>query len=275
VGLGAASPDERALHEASLAKPPPVDLAQLKDSALVVAQGDDGAVRELLFAAAPELARALPTDMSGGRGAVVKGDNPVRRVVSAIARAIGIAEPQLYLARSDAFVVQPVAGESPGVLVGGEVPKRFGPRQQRFLYTRALAHIRRGSHMLTGLPAARVAAVAAELVRLAAPPGTDLDRLPPGEAPLGEALGHKIGPEARQRLAPLAEKAAAEFPTNWEPLVLGMRESAERAGLVACADPAAALGIVVTEVQGGVDKPEVARLLRFSVSEAHLASRAR
>ncbi|HEY2027688.1 MAG TPA: hypothetical protein VGH20_00635 [Myxococcales bacterium] len=275
VGLSAATPEERAVHEGALAKPPPVDLPQLKDSALVVAPGDEGAVRELLLAAAAELARALPTDMSSGRGAVVKGDNPVRRVVAAIARAIGIAEPQLYLARNDPFVVQPVAGESPGVLVGGEVPKRFGPRQQRFLYTRALAHIRRGAHMLVGLSAARLSSIVAELIRLSAPAGADLGRLPQSDAALSETLAQKIGPEARQRLAPLAEKAAADLPTNWEPLVLGMRESAERAGLVACADPAAAIGIVVAEVQGGLEKPEVARLVRFTVSEAHLGSRSR
>lgn len=275
VGLGAATPDERALHQAALAKPPPVDLPQLKDDALVVAHGDEGAVRELLLAAAAELARALPTEMSAGRGAVVKGDNPVRRVVSAIARAVGIPEPQLYLARNDPFVVLPVAGESPGVLVGGEVPKRFGPRQQRFLYTRALAHIRRGTHMLASLPAARVAAVTAELIRLCAPPGTDLGRLPPGDGALSETLAQKIGEDARRRLAPLAQKAALELPTNWEPLVLGMRETAERAGLFACADPAAAIAVVAGEVQGGVDKPEVARLVRFAVSEAHLASRSR
>jgi tetratricopeptide (TPR) repeat protein len=273
VGVGAATAEERALHEAIGAKPPPVELLQLADSALVHAPGDEGTVRDLLSAAAVELARALPTDMSGGRGALVKGDNPVRRVVAAIARALGISEPQLYVARGEPAVVIPVAGDSPGLLVGGEVPKRYTPRQQRFLYTRALAHVRRGTHMLAPLPAARLATLVGELLRLSAPAGTDFARLPPGDGALAEALARQIGPEARARLAPLAQRAVAELPTNWDPLALGIRESAERAGLLACDDPGAAIALVAAEAQGGLDKPEVARLVRFAISESHLQAR--
>jgi tetratricopeptide (TPR) repeat protein len=274
VGVGAATPQERALHDAAVAKPPPVELPQLADGALVHAAGDEGAVRELLAAAAPELARALPTDMSGGRGALVKGDNPVRRVVAAIARALEIPEPQLFVARAEPAVVLPVSGDVPGLLVGGEVPKRFTPRQQRFLYARALAHIRRGTHMLAGLPAARLAALVGELIRLTAPAGVDQSRLPPSDAALAEALGRHVGPEAQARLAPLARRACDGLPTNWEPLALGIRESAERAGLLACADPAAAIGLVAAETQGNLDRSEIARLVRFAVSEPYFESRA-
>ena len=273
VGVGAATPEERALHDSINAKPPPVELPQLADSGLVHAPGDEGAVRDLLSAAAVELARAMPTDMANGRGALVKGDNPVRRVVAAIARALGIAEPQLFVARSEPGVVMPVAGEAPGLLVGGEVPKRYTPRQQRFLYTRALAQVRRGAHMLAGLPAARVATLVGELLRLTAPGGTDFARLPPGDGQLAEALARQIGPEARARLVAQAQRAIADLPTNWDPLVLGIRESAERAGLLACADPGAAIALVAAEAQGGLDKPEVARLVRFTVSESHLQAR--
>jgi hypothetical protein len=273
AGVGAATPEERALHETVAAKPPSIELPQLTDSALVHAPGDEGAVRDLLSAAAAELARALPTDMGGGRGALVKGDNPVRRVVAAIARALGIAEPPLFVARGEPSVVIPVAGDSPGLLVGGEVPKRFTPRQQRFLYTRALAHVRRGTHMLAAFPAGRLATLVGELLRLTAPAGTDFSRLPPGDGALAEGLARQIGPEARTRLAPLAQRAVAELPTNWDPLALGIRESAERAALLACADPGAAIALVAAETQGGLDKPEVARLVRFAISEPHLQAR--
>ena len=224
-------------------------------------------------AAATELARSMPTDMSNGRGALVKGDNPVRRVVAAIARALGIAEPQLFLARSEPGVVAPVSGDAPGLLVGSEVPKRYSPRQQRFLYARALAHIRRGTHPVCALAPARLATVVGELVRIAAPSGTDFSRLPQGDAVLAESLARMIGPEARARLSALAARAATELPTNWEPLALGIRESAERAGLAVSGDPAAAIALVMIECQGGLEKSEVARLARFSVSEAYLSLR--
>jgi tetratricopeptide (TPR) repeat protein len=275
IGAGGATPEERALHEAAVAGPPPVDLPQLADSSLVHAAGDEGAVRELLLAAAAELARALPTETGGGRASLVKGDNPVRRVIAAIARALGIPEPQLFVARGEPSVVLPVVGEVPGLLVGGEVPKRFTPRQQRFLYTRALAHVRRGTHMLANLSPQRLAAVAAEMVRAAAPPGSDRVRSPTGDVKLGELLSRQLGSEARSRLAPLAERAAGELHGNWQQLALGIRESAERAGLLACGDPAAAIGIVAAEVQGGLEKPEVARLVRFAIGEPHLQARAR
>jgi hypothetical protein len=54
-----------------------------------------------------------------------------------------------------------------------------------------------------------------------------------------------------------------------------MRETAERTALLLCGDPAAALGIVLAEAPGGLDRPEVARLARFAVSDAYLAVRAR
>ena len=274
AALGSASPEERARVDAHAARPPPVELPQIADSDAVHAPGDDGAARALLAAAAPEVARALQLEMSG-RGALVKGDNPVRRVVAAIARALAMPEPQLFLARSEPAVVAPVAGEAAGILVGAEVPKRYTPRQQRFLYARALAHIRRGTHAVAGLPAARLGSIVSELIRLTAPSGTDLSRLPAADAALSELLARQVSAEARARLASLSAQAAAELPTNWEPLALGLRESAERAGLAVAADPAAAIGIVAAECQGGLDRPEVARLVRFAVSEPFLATRAK
>ncbi len=273
VGLDKATPEERAVVEAAAAKPLPAELPQLSDNAAVHAGGDGGAARALLEAAAVELARALPTDMSSGRGALVRGDNPVRRVVGAIARALAMPEPQLFLARNEPSVVAPVAGDAAGLLVGAEVPKRYTPRQQRFLYGRALAHVRRGTHAVAGLSPARLAAVVGELIRLTAPSGTDLSQLPPHDAALSQLLARQVSPEARERLAPFSARAAAEIPTDWEPLALGIRESAERAGLALCADPAAAIALVVAEVQGGLDRPEVAGLVRFSVSEAFLTIR--
>jgi tetratricopeptide (TPR) repeat protein len=273
AGLNLATPEERTLYEGTASRPPPVELPQIADSPAMHAAGDEGPARELLAAATAELSRALPTDMSGGRGALVKGDNPVRRVVAAIARALGIAEPQIFLARNEPAVVAPVVAEAPGLLVGAEVPKRFTPRQQRFLYARALAHIRRGTHSLAGMPAGRLGALLGELVRLTAPTGTDFDRLPPPDPALAEMLARSLGSEARARLAPLAARAAAEMPTNWEPLALGIRESAERAGLAVCGDPGAAISIVAGECQGALDRAEVARLVRFAVSETHLALR--
>ena len=272
VGLGAANPEEKQLYEAAAAKPPPTELPQLADGAAVHANGDEGAARELLTAAAADLARAVPTDMKDGRGALVKGDNPVRRVVAAIARALGMQEPQLFLARAEPAIVAPVAGEQPGILVGAEVPKRFNARQQRFLYARALAHIRRGTQAVAGMPPARLGALLGELVRLSAPAGTDFSRLPPPDGALAELLA-RLGVDVRARLSALAARTAAEMPTNFEPLVLGIRESAERAGLLVCADPAAAIALVSAEVGGGLEKAEVARLVRFAVSDAALALR--
>ena len=275
VGVDSANAADKALYEVTASRPPPVDLPLIGDDPVLHAAGDEGAARELLAAAMPELAKALPTDMTGGRGALVKGDNPVRRVVSAIARALGMPEPQIYLARAEPGIVAPVAAEAPGLLVGAEVPKRWSARQQRFLYARSLAHIRRGTHPLAGLPAARLAAIVGELTRLAAPPETDLATLPPPDAALAERLARHLGPEAHPRLSGLAARVAAEPPVQFEALALGIRESAERVALAVCGDPAAALSIVAGETQGGLRAPEVARLARFAVSEAYLALRAR
>jgi len=42
---------------------------------------------------------------------------------------------------------------------------------------------------------------------------------------------------------------------------------------LACDDPGAAIALVAAEAQGGLDKPEVARLVRFAISESHLQAR--
>jgi hypothetical protein len=158
--------------------------------------------------------------------------------------------------------------------VGSEVPKRWSPRQQRFLYARALAHIRRGTHPVAGLPAAHLAAVVLELARLAAPPGSDLSMLPPPDAGLAERLARQLGAEARERMSWAAARFLAEPPPDWEALALGIRESAERVGLALCGDPAAAISMVAGEIQGGLAAPEVARLARFAVTDACLGIRA-
>ncbi len=272
AGLESAAAEERAVYEITASRPPPVDLPRIPDDAAVHAEGDEGPARELFAAAMPELARALATDMSGGRGALVKGDNPVRRVVAAIARALGMPEPQIHLARSEPAIVAPLSADAAGILVGAEVPKRWSPRQQRFLYARALAHIRRGTHALAPLSPERLAVLAGELARVA---GIDVEMLPAPDAGLAERLARHFGPEARTRLAPAAARLAGEETVDWESLALGIRESAERVALALCGDPAAAISIVSQEVPGGLARPEVWRLARFAVSEAYLAMRAR
>jgi hypothetical protein len=205
----------------------------------------------------------------------VKGDNPVRRVVAAIARAMGMPEPQLYLARAEPAVVAPLSLEAPALLVGAEVPKRWSTRQQRFLYARALAHLRRGTHALADLDAGRLAAVVGEIVRRTAPVETDFSGLPPADPALAARLAPHFGQEARETLSWLAARVASEGPADWEALALGIRESAERAALLICGDPAAALVVVCGETEPGLKSAPAVRLARFAVSDAYLAMRSR
>ncbi len=273
VGLAEASGDERAVHEAVAKLPPAAEVPQLGELLALRGQGDEGAARDLLVAAAPELQLAFPTELAG-RGERVKGDNPVRRVCAALARALGQPEPALYLSKTEPEVVSPVAGEAPGLLVGLEAPRRYPPRSLRFLYARSLAHLRRGTQVISSWTAPRLGQLTAALVQLCAPPGTDVSRLPVPDQKLLEKLGKALSPEARARLAPLAQQAAAET-TSFELLALGLRESAERVALVLCGDPAAGLSVVSLECPGGLDRSEVARLVRFAVSETFLGLRAR
>ncbi len=275
VGLGAADAAEKAAHDQVMTGPPLAELPPLADTPALLGEGEGGPARELLAAAAAELARALPT-LLAGRGGRVKADNPVRRVCAAIGRALGLAqEPALYLAKGEPGVVLPVAAEAPGLLVGAEVPRRFPPRQQRFLYARALAHLRRGTHMLAHLPPQRLEQVAAELARACAPADAEGKPLPARDDVLGRALSAVLTPEARQRLAPLAAAALRAGLPGGETLALGIRETAERTALAICGDPSAALSLVAQECPGGLGRPELARLLRFALSEHYLSLRAR
>jgi len=93
--------------------------------------------------------------------------------------------------------------------------------------------------------------------------------------PLSEHLAPHFGQEAREALSWIAARVAAEPAVDWDTLALAVRESAERVALAICGDPAAAISIVCAETGGGLERPEVARLARFAVSEEHLAIRAR
>ena len=197
----------------------------------------------------------------------------MRRVCVAIARALGLEEPTLFVAKREPGIVVPTATSPAGLLVGLDVPKRHQARQQRFLYARALAHVRRGTHPLAPLPPDRVGRVVAELLRLVAPAAIDGGRLPPADAALAKALETAVSPEARARLLPFASEAAGQSRLDWEQLSFAMRETAERTALVLCGDPGAAMAIVLAEGTGGLERPEVARLARFAVSDDYLALR--
>src|SRR5262249_842296 len=197
----------------------------------------------------------------------VKGDNPVRRVCAAIARSLALAEPALYVAKTGPAVVVPLATDPPGLLVGLEVPKRHHSRQQRFLYARPMAHLRRGTQAVAELSPDRLSQAVGELVRLLAPEGTDFSGLPRHDPALAEALERALSAEEGAALAPLAVRAALDPSPVWTTLPLAVRETAERTALVICGDPAAALAIVLAECPGGLDRPEVARLARFAVRD--------
>ncbi len=288
VALGEATPEETALHEAVAKLPPAAGLPALAELELR-ARDDAGPLRALLAGASAELARAFPTPLAG-RAERVKGDNPVRRVCAALARALGLAEPAMYLSKSEPGLVAPAAATPPGLIVGAEAPRRYAPRVQRFLYSRALAYVKFGTHTLVeqlrsavpaeappaqGVSAARLIALGAELCRLCAPAGSDLSKLPAHDPALEGPLAAALAPEERTRLAPAAAALLAALPLDAEPLALAIRESAERVAMILCGDPAAALGVVLQECPGGLARPEVARLARFALSPDYLALRAR
>ena len=294
VGLGLASNAEKAAHEAEASKALPAELPKLADGAVdrapILAAGDEGAARELIALASPELPQVYPPDLAG-KADRVKGDNPVRRVCAALSRALGAPETQLYVAKAQPSVVVPLATEPPGMLVGTEVPRRFPARQQRFLYGRALAHVRRGTHAIAALSPAALGQLVNELVRISAPPDSDpaaLAALPPVDEALAAKLAEVLKPvvelqedanvqavDPKERLAPAAARLLSEPTTNWEALALSIRETAERAAMVICGDPSAAVLIVAQECGGGLEKPAVARLVRFAVSEEYAGLRAR
>jgi hypothetical protein len=294
VGLGLARDVEKAAYEAETAKPLPGELPKLDDGALdrapILAEGDEGPARELLSLVSAELSQLLPPDLTG-KADRVKGDNPVRRVCAALSRSLGAPEPQLFVAKAQPSVVSPVTTEPPGLLVGAEVPRRFPARQQRFLYGRALAHIRRGTHALATLPPLRIGQIVGELVRLVARGSSDtgaLSALPPPDPALAARMGQVLSPvvelredadvqsvDPKERLGPACANLLSEPATDWEALALALRETAERAAMVICGDPAAAIAVVAEEAGGGLAKPEVARLARFALTEEYARLRAR
>ena len=129
--------------------------------------------------------------------------------------------------------------------------------------------------MLADLPPQRLEQIAAELARACAPADAEGKALPPRDEALGRALSAALTPEARQRLGPIAAAALRAGLPGGEALALGIRETAERTALAICGDPAAGLWLVAQECPGGLGRPELARLLRFALSEAFPSLRAR
>jgi len=178
----------------------------------------------------------------------------VRRVVGAIARALGMPEPQLYLARAEPGIVAPVAAEAPGVLVGAEAPSggrcaNSGSCMLAPSLTSAGARTRwRGFPPAPGGPGGRAGPPRR-------PPQADLSALAAPDLVLAECLARHLGPDALARLSPLAARLAAEAPPDWDALALGIRESAERVALAVCGDPASAISIVCGKRRAACTRP--------------------
>jgi hypothetical protein len=170
-----------------------------------------------------------------------------------------------------------VAAEAWGLLVGAEAPRRFKPRELRFLYARALSAVKNGTHALSEFSGARLVQLCAEIVRISLPTA-DLPTLPPRDeslaAPLAAALCN-LSTEAKARVERLSHELLAAPAIDGESLALAIRESNERAAMILCGDPAAAIAIVAAECPGGLARSELSRLALFALSDAYLTLRAR
>ena len=276
VGLKVAGPEEQALHAANAPKLPTELPEALAPEQLDLLQhpGDRGVTRELLAAVAPELAKVFPVDLTG-KANRVKGDNPVKRVCDQLAKLLGADEYQLYAAMGDPRLVTAEQLEPPALVIGGEVPKHYAPREQRFLFARALARMRLRTVAFARMQPVDLASLIAALVRLKEP---TFSRFGQADAGVDQRLAKHASKKARAAIDEHASKFMRGPVPDFEALLRAMRMSAERLGALACGDPAMALGLVLAEGAAGTpthERPEVTELAAFLLGDEHAAMRAR
>ncbi len=226
-------------------------------------------VRQLFLQLDPLLRRAHRLDPR--RSGLLKEErqaahHPLRRLADALAPCCGTREFELYVTRAQPMGWRVVLTDPVALVFGRELVEGVSEEEQLFQLAGALRLLGAQMAVPLHLSGEELAQLVAGMVRLYVP-----DFVPLGfaeEAVSAEAarLGKLLSRKQREQLGPFALECADPV-ADLRSLGRALRQSAARAGLIACGSIAAAMAALGRSGEGSDD------LVRFALSEGFAIAR--
>ena len=214
-----------------------------------------------------------------GRGERLrKGSDPIAGMILEMAAEMGIDDIDIYLSprQPTVLAVEPTSPIS--LVLGPQLASLDRPAELRFLVGRSLKLATSSLAVPARMAPDEMGVLLAGLLRQFAPEFAPPALDPAAVAAEQQKLRRLIPNQLVQELAPYALGiAGAEF--DHRAIWAAILEGGNRAGLLAAGSVAAALGALLRlggyrDIHQGISDPFVANLLRFAVSEDHVALRA-
>jgi hypothetical protein len=172
----------------------------------------------------------------------LKGDHALVRALQTVTALFGVGDFETYQARRGLLFLETT--EPLSVCIGVEVVRRFNIREQRFLYGRAALGVLDRTAVLRKLAPADLADFLGSAVRIHHPSFDGLGRPSDDQSrQLRRAFSRKV----LKALEEPADAATTASRVPIELLVQSLSLSADRAGLLACADVSSGLGMLLRE----------------------------
>jgi tetratricopeptide (TPR) repeat protein len=192
----------------------------------------------------------------------LKGDNAVVKALQVVTALFGLEDFEVYQAKKGLVFIETT--DPLAVCLGSDVVRRFNLREQRFLYGKAALGLVDKTAIVRRLPLAELADILGNSVRIHQPAWDGLGRRNEEQS---KQLRRAYSRKALKLLEEPAAAVAASGRVTLEPVVQALGFSADRAGLLVCGDPTAALGVVLREEGPPTHaRPESAEAIAHAVS---------
>jgi len=254
-------------------------LSRSRYEQLILPQPAHGVIRDLLSTAGRALQRRAaiePSVLGIDKSSKVKPSDPLRGVCEEVAVLLGGVDFDLSISRTQPDLITAEIIGRPTLVLGDRVARNMITAVERFRIGRALFLITENALVLRDLSVRDISHMLVALGRTA---------LPPVEVPLTvkqperveeeiRTLGRLLGRRERKTLGTILPQIAPQLVTvSVADFARALGFGANRAGLVAAADPKVALE-EATQLSGRPDNgPEMADLLQYMVSEEYFTLR--
>ncbi|HEY8212320.1 MAG TPA: tetratricopeptide repeat protein [Myxococcaceae bacterium] len=245
------------------------------------------AVVEVLRAMGDQLSKLYPPNFDGlgidRKADRLKPDHAVFRAIRTVAQVFGVEELEVYQSRRGLITLETT--EPLGVCVAQDVVRRFNAREQKFIIGRAVLGLVNKTAVVGKLSVAELADVLGSSVRIHSPNFNALGRR---NDELVKTLRKAYSRKALKALEGPAASLAGANRLDLEEILVGLRQSADRAGLLMCGDPAVGLGVLLREdanfsrvdstdpvLQALRSKEDLRNLLSFALSDDYFRLRTR
>ncbi len=283
VLLGSQDPrDVDLAASAARARPALGPLGQPELDDTLFPPGASSSLRAIFRLLGERLAKHAGTDVRRygvGRGERLrKGSDPIAGMILEMAGEMGIDDIDIYLSPRQPTVLAVEPTHPISLVLGPQLATLDRPAELRFLVGRSLKLATSALAVPARMAPDEMGVLLAGLLRQFAPDFAPAGLDPAAVAAEQQKLRRLIPNQMVQELAPYAlgiAGAGFDHRAIWAAIL----EGGNRAGLLAAGSVAAALGSLLRlggyrDIHQGISDPFVANLLRFAVSEDHVALRA-